>query len=380
MNGGVIERIGEISGRDGQADPREISIFTENGLPPVQVEQLDDISRLSQDELETEIKILADEVTRLDKNLDSVIVGMKEERRFMIISALVGRHMLLEGAPGHAKTLLCRCFAQSLGLTFQRIQFTPDLTANDIIGFQRPSADKSTFEFQQGPIFANVVLADEINRAPGKTQSALLEAMQEGQVSVDRTTYALPRPFIVLATQNPMEISQATYALPDAQLDRFGVKMGITYPSREELIEIQVRDTKGEVPRVETLYTQNEAEQLFRKGRSLARGVLIEPEIHASVAELIMALNPAKKSEFQIEEAKDGTIIRGPSPRAAGTLLRYAQGIALLDGRSYVRREDVHQVVSPVLRHRVELSPEKYGEEINLDHIIRRTAERCIGR
>lgn len=333
----------------------------------------------TQEQLDRDIVQLAEQVARLDQNLDKVIVGMRPERRLMIISPFVGRHILIEGMPGLAKTLLCRSFAESMGLEFQRIQFTPDLTANDIIGFQRPNG-RGEFEFQPGPIFGNIILADEINRAPGKTQSALLQAMQEGEVTVDRTTFLLPKPFLVMATQNPLEISSATYPLPDAQLDRIGVKSIVAYPSREENLEIAVRDTGSLVPKVDKIYSREEAEELFRRGHELARGVQIEQQIMNKVVDMCRALNPrAEKDNSFLDETKNGTIISGPSPRAASTVLRYAQGVAVLDGRSYVVTEDVHEIALPVLRHRVELSGSAIEDGKSVDAIVNKAVIKALG-
>lgn len=324
----------------------------------------------SQAELLQEIRELSSKIAQIQEGLDPVIVGMQKERRFMVISAMIGKHMLLEGEPGLAKTLLCSSFAKVLGLNFQRIQFTPDLTANDILGFQRPNAERTDFEFIPGPIFANIVLADEINRSPGKTQAALLQAMQEGEVSVDRVTYKLDRPFIVLATQNPNEISQATYALPDAQLDRFGVKMELRYPNYEEMLAINMRDTAGTAPEVETLFRAEDAVQIFTRANELARGVQIEKKIIVTVTQLCHSLNPNGDDRYRSKEAKDGTIIRGPSPRGVSTLLRYAQGVAITEGRSYVTFDDINEVLLPVLRHRVEIDPTADPKTYSVDRLI----------
>ncbi len=332
----------------------------------------------TQQQLEQEIASLSEQVKKLDENLDSVIVGMNEARRLMIVSALVNRHILLEGVPGLGKTLLCNAFAQSLGLEFQRIQFTPDLTASDILGFQRPTAS-GEFSFQKGPIFGNIILADEINRAPGKTQSALLEAMQEGQVTVDRETYKLPRPFLVLATQNPLESSSATYPLPDAQLDRIGVQVMIPYPSEDELLEIAIRDTGSNPQQPKELFTKNEAEELFKHGQVLARGVQIEREIVKSVVSMCRALNPRELNKSDISPITADNIIQGPSPRAVGTLLRYAQGMAVLEGRSYVTTDDIQAVALPVLRHRMQLSDTAYSKDITPTQIIEKAVDKFFG-
>lgn len=362
------------AGRSGDVpDPADFSITRKRDLK----DEAPTVAR-TQVELDRDIEILAEQVSRINHNLDRVIVGMEQERRLMIISPFVKRHILLEGTPGLAKTLLCQSFAESLGLQFQRIQFTPDLTSNDIIGFQRPNG-QGRFEFQPGPIFANIVLADEINRSPGKTQSALLQAMQEGEVTVDRETYVLPKPFLVLATQNPLELSSATYPLPDAQLDRIGVKTKVRYPKRSESLEIAIRDTSSTVPRVEKLFSKAEAEDLFKRGQELARGVQIEPQILNNVVDMCRALNRLPDERSFLAEANDGTIQRGPSPRAVGTLLRYAQGVAVLDGRSYVVSEDIHEVALPVLRHRVELSDLALDKQVEVDGLIKRSLYKYLG-
>src|SRR4051794_30545004 len=302
---------------------------------------------------------------RLEKEIGKVIVGHTEVVQGVLTCLFVGGHALLEGVPGLGKTLLVRTLSQVLDLKFNRIQFTPDLMPSDIIGTNIINEDASgnrAFTFQSGPIFSQIVLADEINRATPKTQSALLEAMQEHSVTVGGTIHKLQEPFFVMATQNPIE-QEGTYPLPEAQLDRFFVKLIVNYSGREEMATILDRTTRGEWPKAEKVMDGEE----IRRWQQLVREVLIAAPVQDYAIRLVLATHPG--GEFAA--ADTNKYVRcGASPRGAQALVLAGKVRALLEGRYNVSFEDVRRVYLPALRHRILLNFEAQAENIPPDSIL----------
>jgi MoxR-like ATPase len=304
-------------------------------------------------------------VQAIEQEVAKVIVGQREVVRGVVISLLARGHSLLEGVPGLGKTLLVRVLAEALDLSFSRIQFTPDLMPADITGTNIVAEDENGhkyFRFEPGPIFANLVLADEINRATPKTQSALLEAMQEQTVTVAKTVHPLPQPFFVMATQNPMEM-EGTYPLPEAQLDRFFFKLQVRYPSREELNEILVRTTTSAQPTVQKVA---DAKTLLRISQ-LVREVPIASHVLDYVSRLVLASDPHQPGAPSVTREY---VRYGSSPRGAQAIVLAAKIRALLEGRYNVAYEDVRAVAPPALRHRLILNLQAEMEGITPDHVI----------
>lgn len=283
----------------------------------------------------------------------------------LLIALLAGGHCLLEGVPGLAKTLMVRTLAQALALTFRRIQFTPDLMPTDIIGTEILEEDHSTgkrfFKFNKGPLFANIVLADEINRTPPKTQSALLEAMQEFEVTYNGQTFLLDRPFFILATQNPIEQS-GTYPLPEAQLDRFLLYVKIGYPTEAEEIEVLSHTTGGRQVQVQPIITGAEIQQL----QQLTRDVHINPDLVTYVTRMVRATRPATSAVGYVKE----WVQWGAGPRAGQSLILTAKARALLHGRFAVLMEDIRTMAHPVLRHRMVMNFKAEAENIGTGHVV----------
>ncbi|HYT88589.1 MAG TPA: MoxR family ATPase [Gemmataceae bacterium] len=302
---------------------------------------------------------------RIQGEIGKVIVGHTEIVHGVLTCLFVGGHALLEGVPGLGKTLLVRTLSQALDLKFKRIQFTPDLMPSDIIGtniISESEAGKRVFSFQPGPIFAQIVLADEINRATPKTQSALLEAMQEHSVTIGGTIHKLEEPFFVMATQNPIE-QEGTYPLPEAQLDRFFFKLIVEYSGREEMATILDRTTRGEWPKAERVMDGGE----IRHWQQLIREVLLAPPVQDYAIRLVMATHP--QGEFAAAETNK--FIRfGSSPRGAQALVLAAKVRALLEGRYNVSFEDIRRVYLPAMRHRVLLNFEAQAESIPPDAVL----------
>jgi MoxR-like ATPase len=307
----------------------------------------------------------AELATAIEREVGAFIVGQQQLVRQTLISLLAGSHALLEGVPGLGKTMLVRTLAEALDLGFSRIQFTPDLMPADIVGTNIivEEGGERRFRFQQGPIFSNLVLADEINRATPKTQSALLEAMQEHRVTVAKQQYTLSEPFFVLATQNPLEM-EGTYPLPEAQLDRFFFKIDVPFPSEDDLVRIMERTTGVEQPSVGKAATGAEVLAMQR----LARDVPIASHVMAYAIRILRGTHP------ETEKAPD--IVRsfvryGGSPRGAQAIVLGAKIHALLDGRFNVAYADVQAVAAPALRHRVILNFEGEAEGISTDSVVR---------
>lgn len=301
--------------------------------------------------------------TKIEAEIGKVIVGQKEVVRAVLIGILSGGHVLLEGVPGLGKTMLIRTLGDVLTLDFSRIQFTPDLMPADITGtdIMEEMNGQRAFRFQKGPVFANLVLADEINRATPKTQSAMLEAMQEKTVSVANSTYTLPRPFFVLATQNPIE-QEGTYPLPEAQLDRFIFKVNVGFPTADELTEIINRTTGGVM---ETATAVADGEQLIRM-QNLARQVPIPSHVSQWISRLVVATHPGTTPAPLVNQY----VRYGSSPRGAQALVLGAKITALLAGRYNVSFEDVAAVAANALRHRLLLNFEGQAEGIRPDAVI----------
>ena len=311
------------------------------------------------------IQDFTDVVDRIKKEISKVIVGYDEIINFTIISLLSGGHVLLEGVPGIGKTLLVRTLSEILDLKFSRIQFTPDLMPADITGTNIILEDENGrkyFKFQEGPIFANIILADEINRATPKAQSALLEAMQEGSVTSGGIIYSLPKPFFVMATQNPIEM-EGTYPLPEAQLDRFFFKLILTPPSQEELLEIIERTTNMETPKVNKVADGETIEEL----KKIVRSVPVPMAVKEYAVKIVLATHP--ESAYAPEKVKK-YVRYGASPRGAQALILGGKALALIEGRSNVSFKNIKKVAVPALRHRIILSFEGEAEGITTDEII----------
>jgi MoxR-like ATPase len=293
-----------------------------------------------------------------------VLVGQRRLVDRVVIGLLTGGHLLLEGVPGLAKTLAVRTIAQSLHLSFQRIQFTPDLLPADVVGTQIYNPRTGDFTIRRGPVFANLVLADEINRAPAKVQSALLEAMQEQQVTLGEQSHSLPRPFQVLATQNPIE-QEGTYPLPEAQLDRFMFKVKLTYPTKDDELIILDR-MSGVTPDLQVSPTLAEAD--LAELQKAIDEIYVDPKIKSYVLDIVHATR--RPAEYGLDLAP--LIQFGASPRATLYLIRASKGEAFLDGRGYVTPQDVKSCALDVLRHRILVTYEAEAEELTSETIVER--------
>ena len=304
----------------------------------------------------------------LFQQMSSVVVGQRTMIERLLIGLITGGHVLLEGVPGLAKTLTVKTLADCLELAFKRIQFTPDLLPADLIGTQIYQPQTQAFTIKRGPLFANVILADEINRAPAKVQSALLEAMQERQVTIGDETFQLPRPFLVLATENPIE-QEGTYPLPEAQVDRFMLKVRVGYPSREEERQIMDRVAGQEMPRASPVIN---AEQLKRV-RDVVSAIYIDPKVKDYMVDVVLATREPEKAG--LKELR-GLIEYGASPRATIYINVAARAHAFLKHRGFVTPEDVKAVAYDVLRHRVSLTYEAEAEGVTAEKLISRVLEK----
>jgi MoxR-like ATPase len=302
---------------------------------------------------------------RVETEVGRVIVGQGEVVRHVLISILAGGHVLLEGVPGLGKTMLIRTLGQALDLKFSRIQFTPDLMPADIVGTEILSDEdgRREFRFRQGPLFANLVLADEINRATPKTQSALLEAMQESSVTVAQHTYQLEEPFFVMATQNPIEM-EGTYPLPEAQLDRFFFKVSVDLPNVGEMVEILDRTTGKESPAANKAVSGADIVEM----RALARTVPIASHVMEYIAKLMLATHPEDPNASPLVKKY---VRYGVSPRGGQALVLGAKVTALMAGRYNVAFEDVHAVAKAALRHRLLLNFDGLAEGVKADDVVK---------
>lgn len=281
-----------------------------------------------------------------------VVIGAKDAVDALLVALLSGGHVLLEGVPGVAKTTLCRCFAATLGVEFRRVQFTPDLLPSDITGTYVPDLRTNEFHLRKGPLFTNIVLGDEINRAPAKTQSALLEAMQERQVTIEGVTHRLERPFLVLATQNPVE-QQGVYPLPEAQLDRFLLKVRVRYPSAQEEVDI-LRTHRQEPPPLEQVWS---AEEILEASKMVER-------VHASEEIMNYVVGLVRQTR------RDKRVVLGASPRASLALLKGAMARALIQGRDYVLPDDINALAEAILAHRILLHPDAELDGTTVSQVI----------
>jgi MoxR-like ATPase len=309
-------------------------------------------------EIRTDLSELNDAVNAVRQQIKKIIVGQDQMVRLIITALLADGHVLIEGVPGVAKTLTAKLVAKCLAVQFSRIQFTPDLMPSDVLGTPVFNPTNGTFEFKKGPLFSNIVLIDEINRAPAKTQAALFEVMEEKQITVDGRTYPMSVPFMVLATQNPIE-QEGTYRLPEAQLDRFLFKVLVPYPSESEEMEILTQfHQMGNTNVLSTIEPVLKAEQLVSL-RKQVKDIVIEEKLLQFIARLVHQTRNHK------------SIYLGGSPRASLAIMNASKAYAAINGRDFVTPEDILEVVPPVLRHRIILSPDKEMEGVSEDAVIR---------
>lgn len=307
-------------------------------------------------EQRTEVEELSVAIEAVKTEIGKVIVGQQAMIELLLTAILADGHVLIEGVPGVAKTLTAKLLAKCIDVPFSRIQFTPDLMPSDVIGTSVFNQQAGTFSFRRGPVFSNVVLIDEINRSPAKTQAALFEVMEEKQITYDGTTYPMEAPFLVLATQNPIE-QEGTYRLPEAQLDRFMFKIEVSYPSLEEEVLILQYADAGKTTDLSTVQTVLTATQI-KNFRMTASSVHIEEKVLRYIAELIF------------ETRNNKSLFLGGSPRASVAVLKASKTMAAMNGREFVTPDDVKKVLQPVLRHRIILTPEKEMEGSTADNII----------
>lgn len=313
-------------------------------------------------EQRTDLSLLNQAVSSIRNEIKKIIVGQDEMVKLIIAALLADGHVLIEGVPGVAKTLTAKLVARSVDAGFSRVQFTPDLMPSDVLGTPVFNPREAVFDFKKGPVFSNIVLVDEINRAPAKTQSALLEIMEERQASVDGKTYLMASPFMVLATQNPVE-QEGTYRLPEAQLDRFLFKIVVPYPSEaEELTILTQFHNMGNVKADEIVKPVLGAEQINQLRRQI-KTILIEDKLLQFIAKLVHQTRNHK------------SIYLGASPRASLAIMNASKAIAAMQGRDFVTPEDIKEVVIPVLRHRIILSPDKEMEGVTEAEVIKQIVQ-----
>lgn len=301
---------------------------------------------------------LADVIELVQENVHKVIVGQRDMVEQLLAGLLADGHILIEGVPGVAKTLTAKMLARLVNTRFSRIQFTPDLMPSDVLGTSVLNQAAGTFQFRAGPIFSNIVLIDEINRAPAKTQAALFEVMEERQVTIDGLTHKMQSPFMVVATQNPIE-HEGTYRLPEAQLDRFMMKILVGYPSLEEEVQILERHDQNAIADVLASLQPVISPEVLVNARQVVRSIHIEPKLVSFIAKIVY------------ETRNDKSIFLGASPRASLALMQIAKAFAVLRGRNFVIPEDILQAVNPVLRHRISLTPEKEMEGATTDDVLK---------
>ncbi len=306
-------------------------------------------------------------VVRLFDEIGRVIVGQRYMVERLLIGLLADGHVLLEGVPGLAKTMTVRTLARAIDTSFRRIQFTPDLLPADLIGTLVYDPQHSQFKTRKGPIFANVILADEINRSPAKVQSALLEAMQERSVTIGETTYPLDRPFLVLATQNPIE-QEGTYPLPEAQVDRFMLKLSIDYPKKDEELEIMRRMAVGPEPDVQAVVHPDE----ILRARKAVEMIYMDPQVEEYIVNLVFATR--RPADYGLADLA-ALIAFGASPRASINLAKTARAQAFLKRRGYVTPEDVRAIAMDVLRHRVLITYEAEAEERTSEDVVKQVLD-----
>ena len=317
-------------------------------------------------EITDQVKGLEPMIQDVFSEIGKVIVGQRQMIERLLIGILADGHILVEGVPGLAKTTAVKCLAQTIHTGFQRIQFTPDLLPADLIGTQIYRPREGDFVVKKGPLFSNIILADEINRAPAKVQSALLEAMQEKQVTIGQETFLLDEPFMVLATQNPIE-QEGTYPLPEAQVDRFMLKLLVHYPNREE--ELAIMDQQARRHKPEVKHVLDPADIL--KARDVVDTIYLDEKIQGYIVDIVLATREPKAYGMDIENL----IQYGASPRASIYLNQAAKAYAFLQGRGYVTPQDVKTIGPDVLRHRILLSYEAEAEEMTSDDVIAKLFE-----
>ena len=317
--------------------------------------------------IQTKIRETSGFVDRLLDEVGRVIVGQRTMVERLLIGLLADGHVLMEGVPGLAKTLTVRTLADAIRTSFQRIQFTPDLLPADLIGTLIYDPRETEFKTRKGPIFANVILADEINRSPAKVQSALLEAMQEQTVTIGQETFDLPSPFLVLATQNPID-QEGTYPLPEAQVDRFMLKLSVGYPDRDEELEIMRRMSTGPEPKAGPVVTPEE----IMEARKAAEIIYMDSQVERYIVDLVFATR--EPGRFGLRELEP-LIAFGGSPRATICLAKTSRAHAFLRHRGYVTPEDVRSVAMDVMRHRVILTYEAEAEEMTTEDVVTRVLD-----
>ncbi len=316
-----------------------------------------EVESLSEDMATSSLNEYQQMAEDLKAQLSKVIVGQDDFIELLLVSLLTNGHVLIEGVPGIAKTLTAKLFAKSINADFSRIQFTPDLMPSDVLGTSVFNAEKAEFEFKAGPIFSNMVLIDEINRAPAKTQSALFEVMEEKQVTIDGHQYDMEAPFMVLATQNPIE-QEGTYALPEAQLDRFIFKIKLSYPNLEEEVKIidkhHQHKAQNFLDQIETVINKDTISQF----KADIHKINIEPKIMSYIAEIVH------------NTRQHPHLLLGASPRASVAIMLTAKAFAILNGRDFVTPDDVKRSLKPVLNHRIVLSPEREMEGMSTEDVV----------
>ena len=306
----------------------------------------------------TDLTVLNESVMAIRSEIKKIIVGQDEMVKLIIAALLADGHVLIEGVPGVAKTLTAKLVAKSVDAAFSRIQFTPDLMPSDVLGTPVFNPKEASFEFKQGPVFGNLVLIDEINRAPAKTQAALFEVMEERQATIDGKTHMMANPFMVLATQNPVE-QEGTYRLPEAQLDRFLFKIIVPYPSEQEEVSILTQfHNLGNTPVMDTVKPVLSREQIISL-RQQIKTLIIEEKLLQFIAKLVQHTRTHK------------SIYLGASPRASLAIMNASKAIAAIQGRDFVTPEDILTAVTPVLRHRIILAPDKEMEGVTEDEVIK---------
>ncbi|HIE34578.1 MAG TPA: MoxR family ATPase [Campylobacterales bacterium] len=311
---------------------------------------------------------MRDIIKKIKKEIRKIVVGQEKMIDGLLIGLLSDGHILLEGVPGLAKTTTINALSKVLGLDFKRVQFTPDLLPSDIVGAQIYDPVKNEFKIKKGPVFTNLLLADEINRAPAKVQSALLEVMQERQVTIGDKSFFIEKPFLVMATQNPIE-SEGAYNLPEAQLDRFMLKLVIDYNTKEEELEIVRRVANFNFEEIEKVVTKEDLEEIKKEVKS----VHIDKEIEEYIIDLIFATRTPKN--YQLDSIKN-YIEYGASPRASIDMYKASKALAYLRGKDYVTPIEIAYIAKEVLRHRIILSYEAEAEEVEADFIIEKILEK----
>ncbi len=317
-------------------------------------------------EITDQVKAMETMIQDVFSEIGNLIIGQRKMIERLLIGILADGHILLEGVPGLAKTTAVKSLAQTINTQFQRIQFTPDLLPADLIGTQIYRPREGDFVVKKGPIFSNIILADEINRAPAKVQSALLEAMQEKQVTIGGETFLLKDPFMVLATQNPIE-QEGTYPLPEAQVDRFMLKLLVHYPNREEELAIMNQQARRDKPEVRQVLNPSD----IQKAREIVDTIYVDEKIQGYIVDLVLATREPKAYGLDIENL----IQYGASPRASIYLNQASKAYAFLQGRGYVTPQDIKTIGPDILRHRFILSYEAEAEEMSPDDVIARLFE-----